>query len=337
MRHPARCLALAPALALLLLAMPPRPAIAGTDAPAVLAEMARLDLRVASVGYRLLTAGPPLCRELAPQAGLVVHDVRQYAVALRPAAMRLFGFAGWPIVLAVVPGSPADRAGIQPNDGIVEVDGVAVATTPTPAPDRRPPSDDAEAAVEAQLARAYANGRTTLVLERGGTRRTVSVDPVAGCASTVQLEPGTARDAWSDGTGVAVTSGLVAETRDDDELAAVIGHELAHNILHHAERLHAAGIGRGLFSRVGDKAAQVRATEREADDVGLYLAARAGYDPAAAASFWQRFGAAHGDGLFTDATHPGWRERVAALSHSATEIAARRARGEPLVPGSPGR
>lgn len=296
---------------------------------ATLAQLVREDLRVATVGYRLLVAGPPLCREQVPQAGMLFHEAAQYPAPLRPAAARLFGFAGRPVIEAVVPGGPADRAGLRMGDAIVAVDGFAL---PIATPPGGAQSDAAIETLQQRLAAAYARGRTVLTLERDGGTRAARIDPVAGCASFMQLQPGRARDAWSDGTGVAITSGMLAETRSDDELATILGHELAHNVLHHRDRLHAAGIGRGLASRVGAKAAQVRRTEEAADYVGLYLAARAGYDPAAAVAFWQRFGEAHGDGLLTDATHPGWRARVAALSAAAAEIAAKRARGAPLLP-----
>ena len=246
--------------------------------------------------------------------------------------MRAFGFAERPEIAAVVPGSPADRAGLVAGDAIMAVDGVAVPVADVPRPDRRRPSYASTAALRARLDAAFAKGGATLTILRGGAERIVPIMPVPGCASPVELQPGTKRNAWSDGHAVALTSAIVAAAATDDELAALVGHELAHNFLHHRDRLDAAGVGRGLASRVGAKAAQVRATEDEADALGLYLAARAGYDPAAAAAFWQRFGAEHGDGLFTDATHPGWRDRVAALTRIAAEIAAKRRAGLPLVP-----
>lgn len=246
--------------------------------------------------------------------------------------MRAFGFAGRPALSAVVPGSPADRAGLVAGDTITTVDGVALPARDVPQPDRRVPGYAATAALLARLAAAFSRGPATLTIVRGAAERVVRIDPVAGCASAVELQAGTTPNAWSDGHAVALTSAMAAAAASDDELAVVIGHELAHNFLHHRQRLDAAGIGGGLGSRIGRKAAQVRETEDEADALGLYLAARAGYDPAAAATFWQRFGAEHGDGLFPDATHPRWRDRVATLTRIAAEIAAKRSAGLPLVP-----
>jgi hypothetical protein len=291
------------------------------DDEAMLARLRQSDLRVATIAFRLATGGVAICPDHAPLSGMLIHDVRQYAIGLRPVATRLFEFAGRPAVQAVVAGSPADQAGIRAGDGIAAIDGVAIPAVAVPQPDRRRPSYDLAGAVQQQFDRALGRGPVHLSLDRGGTVLSVEVRPVSGCVSAVQLLPNHKRDAWSNGRGVVVTSRLAAIVASDDELAAIIGHELAHNILHHAQR-----------DMRGAKASRVREVEREADYVGVYLVARAGYDPAAAAAFWRRYGKEYGDGWFVDTSHPGWRDRTAALAAAAAEIAAKRARGLALLP-----
>ncbi|MBB4842684.1 putative Zn-dependent protease [Paucibacter oligotrophus] len=98
----------------------------------------------------------------------------------------------------------------------------------------------------------------------------------------------------------------------DDEVATIMGHEVAHALREHArERMaktQATRIGAGLISSllglggVGDTLLNMggqllsltfsREDESEADLVGMELAARAGYDPAAGISLWQKMGAA---------------------------------------------
>src|SRR3546814_2842022 len=68
-------------------------------------------------------------------------------------------------------------------------------------------------------------------------------------------------------------------------------------------------------------------TEIEADRLSVWLLAGAGYDPAAAARFWSRFGQRKGRPLFQASTHPSWRDRVAALEAEAATIAAARMLG----------
>src|SRR3546814_18353503 len=66
--------------------------------------------------------------------------------------------------------------------------------------------------------------------------------------------------------------------------------------------------------------------------LSVWLLAGAGYDPAAAARFWSRFGQRKGRPLFQASTHPSWRDRVAALEAEAATIAAARMLGRPLHP-----
>ena len=116
------------------------------------------------------------------------------------------------------------------------------------------------------------------------------------------------------GGKIAVFSGLLDIVESDDELAAVIGHEIAHVLLRHANQRMSAELLRGLGGAVAaystkdmeddDRAAilaaygvgtQVgiilpysRSHESQADELGLNIAARAGYDPRAAIRFWEK-------------------------------------------------
>jgi predicted Zn-dependent protease len=95
----------------------------------------------------------------------------------------------------------------------------------------------------------------------------------------------------------------------DDELAQVMGHEIAHALANHtAERMstamaaNAGIIAAGLLSdkpgqtmalaaaaaTVAIKLPNSRTSENEADQIGIELAAKAGYDPRAAVTLWQK-------------------------------------------------
>ncbi len=111
------------------------------------------------------------------------------------------------------------------------------------------------------------------------------------------------------GGKIGIYSGLIEKLKiTDDELAAVMGHEIAHALREHvreqvsrqqAARLPGlvAAIVTGIpaMADLGDTLTQVsftlprsREAEREADQIGVELAARAGYDPRAAISLWQK-------------------------------------------------
>ncbi|MDD5728193.1 MAG: M48 family metallopeptidase, partial [Victivallales bacterium] len=128
------------------------------------------------------------------------------------------------------------------------------------------------------------------------------------------------------GGKVGVTSSLFDFTANDAELATVVGHEIGHAIARHGgERMTHATVQEigaqaisysteeavfvaafGLLSNVGAVLPYSRVHEYEADHIGLILMAKAGYDPAAAISFWEKFGRNSGDSRLLEllSTHP---------------------------------
>ncbi|MCP4597403.1 MAG: M48 family metalloprotease [Neptuniibacter sp.] len=95
------------------------------------------------------------------------------------------------------------------------------------------------------------------------------------------------------GTYIVVHSNLMETLKDDAELAAVIGHEIAHTVANHVyeRQTHAqisALAGSNSARRSGYQAAFTHESEREADRVGILYSALAGYDPLAASRIWQR-------------------------------------------------
>ena len=119
-------------------------------------------------------------------------------------------------------------------------------------------------------------------------------------------------NAWCmPGGKMAVYTGLLTKIKPTDaELAAVMGHEISHALREHArERMSqqmvtnvglsilsvATGVSSDLSSKLTDVMFTLpnsRTHESEADLMGVELAARAGYDPRAAVTLWQKMGAA---------------------------------------------
>ncbi len=120
-------------------------------------------------------------------------------------------------------------------------------------------------------------------------------------------------NAWCMAGGkMAVYTGLLEKIQPtDDELAQVMGHEISHALANHtAEKMSiamATSLGIGVLSASSDRpgvaatAGAVAATlaiqlpnsrtaESEADRIGIELAAKAGYDPRAAVTLWQKMG-----------------------------------------------
>jgi hypothetical protein len=131
-------------------------------------------------------------------------------------------------------------------------------------------------------------------------------------------------NAWSDGKYVAVSSRLMSEVADDSELAFVIAHEMAHNILQHRKRL--AGQS-ALFAELGIGSGKVKATEIEADSYAIKLMAKAGYDLRGA----PRFLTSSSKDRWMDLpiTHPGIKRRIQIVDAAIEELRLAQADGPP--------
>ena len=144
------------------------------------------------------------------------------------------------------------------------------------------------------------------------------------------------------GGKIAFYTGILDQLKlTDDEIAMVMGHVMAHALREHArERIaksQATSIGLSLgaqllgLGELGNMAANLgtqlltlkfsRSDESEADLVGLELAARAGYDPQAAVSLWQKMGQATGNGgIGFLSTHPTGPDRIRELEQNVPRV-----------------
>jgi hypothetical protein len=293
-----------------------------------LAAMRVLDQRVATIGHRLAVASLGLCAERAWLPGLAVHDLTQYGADFRPAAIRAFGLHAGPAVLALAAGGPAERAGLRADDILLAFDG----RPPPRAAPGRGGSFDLMERILAALDEAFADGRATIEVRRGGARRVIEIAAEQGCATRFQLIPGRSLNARADGRYVQLSTAIAQYVADDDELAAILAHEFAHNVLGHRIRLNDARVQRGFLGNFGRNARRIRETEIEADRLSVYLMERAGYDPQAAVRFWSRFGR-RGLNFLGSATHPNWRSRIQLIEAEIAAIRRARAAGQEPVPG----
>ena len=142
------------------------------------------------------------------------------------------------------------------------------------------------------------------------------------------------------GGKMAISSALFDRVKpNDDELAAVIGHEIAHALREHAREekgrtmssktaLFAALffiIGPGLNYTVTNLIVgmpNVIDIEIEADLIGVELAAKAGYQPQGALTFWQKMARLQDARLSTMSSHPTGADRLLALENAVRMIQA---------------
>jgi len=142
------------------------------------------------------------------------------------------------------------------------------------------------------------------------------------------------------GGKVFVYTGIFKYAANDDELAAVMGHEIGHALARHgAERMSSGQLAQisgqvlgavmqsrgeptqtaavmqafGIGTQLGIMLPHSRTQEYEADHIGLVLAAQSGYNPQAALSFWQKFGNSGQTPPEYLSTHPAPSNRIAQI------------------------
>lgn len=151
-------------------------------------------------------------------------------------------------------------------------------------------------------------------------------------------------NAWAmPGGKMAVYTGIVEKPQlTDDEIAAIIGHEMTHALLEHSKKESNRNIGVGLAAQIGGGILQTttgidgelinaglglatdlgidkpfsRDAEREADSGGMRLMALAGYNPEAALSVWQKMNRLNdNNNVLTKilSTHPTNNDRIRKL------------------------
>ena len=150
------------------------------------------------------------------------------------------------------------------------------------------------------------------------------------------------------GNKIGVFEGLFKYAETEAQLAAVVGHEIAHNQQKHAEErvssamatnigvqiigvaLGAAGVGGastiagllGAGAEYGIVLPFSRNQELEADRLGLFIMARAGYDPREAITLWQNMSKSGSRSPEFLSTHPGPENRIAQLDRFMPEALA---------------
>lgn len=246
------------------------------------AQLRANDLRVATVAYRLAITNRKLCAPaLTPQSGFVLHSIAQYELVDRDEAAARLGLGQHVGVMAVVDGSPAQKAGLQAGDQLLSINGRALAKIAIDGKPSRAPVD----AVQRMLSGAMQAGTVTLRVSSPQGERTVSFAAELGCPSNAEFDTGDDVNAWADGSRVMISAGLLRRCATDDDLALVVAHEMAHNVLHHRARLAAMRTANGTALSAERIAAEFRATEVDADRLGVLLVGGAGYDLSGAPGF----------------------------------------------------
>jgi predicted Zn-dependent protease len=232
-------------------------------------------------------------------------------------------------VAYVHPRLPAALAGLAVADVIVQINTVNV---------REDPADKVGHFIE-RLTRAKIQP-LQLDIMRGEASHTIMLSAVPACHYAMQVLDTDILNAITDGSQIGVTRGALQFFTLDDELGWLVAHEIAHNILSHVQDAKLQAMLRTFLTGRGEGAGASAtmpprpSLESQADYVGAYLMARAGYDLSAIKRVWERLerlesrqGGKHPE--LAD-THPPTKERSAAFEVTLKEIREKQEAGEKL-------
>lgn len=351
-----RPLRLGPCLALVLVAAACAPV---TQAPRVDPELTKAEAekqrllvveryiadlrRLNAIAFRIFTANADFCREKGKSAGAFgfkVGNAYSFPKDYETGARHAVGDSGLIRIVAVAPDSPAGRAGMHEGDAVLALNGILA------------PKGQNEAAAKDfgnLLAEQVKTGDPVVFrVRREKEEMEFAPRPVASCDYGYGIDPKDIVNASADGKSIQIAKGMMRFVETDEELATVVGHELAHNLMGHIDAKQGnialgfivdilfVGLGvntRGIFSDLAGQSFS-QEFETEADYVGLYLMARAGYDIAGAPNFWRRMGVRNPGSIRTNhaASHPSAPYRFVSLDKTVEEIERKKTAGLPLRP-----
>jgi Zn-dependent protease with chaperone function len=320
-----------------------------------IAEQQRLE----NIAYSMLKAAVPLCGDrITTRSGLMVANLHSYERDYHEAA-RALGFTDTLMVVGIAKGSAAERAGLTTGDRIV---GVREDDAPTGrnavrnflariAPPRAKRGQPALAVAPLRFM-VQRSSAPTAATKNDAVTIDVAEDTV--CAYGAVAIKDDVLNAWADGKQVVLTTAMMRFAGSDEELAAIVGHEIAHNAMRHIDAKKTNSAIGAIFGAILDVAAASQGVntggeftnqgasigamtysqdfEREADYVGLYIVARSGRPVASAPNFWRRMAQESPGSIAYASSHPTSAERFIRLEQAAAEIAEKQANGLPLMP-----
>lgn len=255
-------------------------------------------LRIARVGYFVKRKAATLCPRQGSGTGLTIDYIGAYPVRDQTAVSALLQLSGNPQIAGVVAGSPADQAGARAGDQILAIDGTTNAILITQMPNKTLLADRIEEVLEEKPA----DRPIILQIARNGVEMDLVVHPIPTCSARLVMKTAKSIEAYGDGKNVGVSTSLAQFAETDDELALVIGHEIAHII-------NRDGKATGIDDR--------RAKEDRADLLGAGLLRCAGYDVERSTRFLSRYNRRDWLRMFKSPSHRRPSSRIdLILSHA---------------------
>lgn len=179
--------------------------------------------------------------------------------------------------------------------------------------------------------------------------------PEANCDMRVVIDAkGRGLNAHADGKQIVFNPAMIDFAKNDTHLAFILSHEYSHHIMGHVKATQQNVMGgallgtladmiaasqgantNGQFGQMGAKAALLSYSpefEHEADYIGLYILARAGYPIQDAPGFWRDMSRNNPQGIYNRTTHPTTPERFVMMNKTIQEIDYKKANKQRLLP-----
>lgn len=309
-----------------------------------LKEYVKMSERLFNVSYPILSKNQSLCgKDIKYDLGLEVWGTDRLGGGWKRVARKIYGIDNYISVMHVHKQSPAYRAGLRKGDKIKAINNKTVG------------KGEDELKRVAELLDNVNKDKVTFIIERKEETLTKTVRPTKICNYEVLLNyHANELNAYANGKQIVLYKGMMKFANNDNDLALIVGHEMAHNSMGHIDKkltnrtighiggllvdalLGSAGVHTG--GEFGNFGAALGANsysvdfEKEADYVGMYYMARAGFDTSNVANLWRRMAIENPKAINKGYTHPTNPDRYLAIEKTYKEISAKKSNGKKLEP-----
>jgi len=301
---------------------------------------------VKSIGFKINSLNADICNKTDFNSGLTFANENVMGLKIAKFFPSKINLGSQVSIINIVKNSPADKAGLALGDIILEVEGYTF-----------PEGRNALKKISKHFKNIEEKKIKTIKIDRNGEILTFDINQTKICNYPIIFTQDKIVNAYADGKSIIMTQGMVDYARDDNEIAMVIAHELAHNDRGHLDAMkkntlimgsigfvldlmtiyYSGGTAGGdaqnteMWSKIGRNAYSVE-FEKDADYGGVYYAYRAGYDISQVKNFWERIGSENPKQIAISSTHPATSERYLQIDKTVKEINKKKNDGLALVP-----